>query len=153
VLDKMYSLAEREGVAIEVWPLEFPVLGLYYSDPSLDRPVIAISQHIINQSYILRSVLAEELGHHFTSAGVCFTPTCYPCYHHRFKVTRAEERAMRWAALYLMPGRMLAEALSSGITEAHDLAEHFEVTEGLARFRLELSRKTGEILWGSREIA
>lgn len=149
--DNLCCLAEREGVAVETWPLEFPLFGLYYSDPALGKPVIAVSHQIVRHTRILRTVLAEELGHHFTSAGVCFAST-HCSYHHRLNVTRAEERALRWAALYLMPSAALTRAIRGGIVSIYGLADYFRVTERLVRFRLDLSRKIGEVLW-EREIA
>ncbi len=59
---------------------------------------------------------------------------------------KAEDRAMRWAARFLMPRKSLAEALSNGVTRISDLADHFQVTEEMAHYRLRLSRTTGEVL-------
>ncbi len=69
----------------------------------------------------------------------------------RLLMLKAEDRAMRWAARFLMSRGGLGDALSSGITRINDLADHFQVTEQMAHFRLRLSRTTGEVLWGGGE--
>jgi len=54
---------------------------------------------------------------------------------------RVEYRADKWAALNLIPQAELEEYLSKQETvNAYDLAEHFEVTEEVAEFRMRLSR-------------
>ncbi len=148
---QLCHLIEREGVAYEEHSLKYPVLGIYYYTCRMDRPVIVVSSRIVGHQRLYRCVLAEELGHHYTGAvGQIY---CYSALERDMGRSRWEYRALKWAAQYLIPGRCLAEALGSGIVRVHDLAEHFEVTEGLAKFRLELSRRIGEVLWHPREIA
>ena len=84
-----------------------------------------------------RCVLAEELGHHYTTVGSCL-PRTYFHYRDRVEVSRAEYRALRWAAQWLMPLDKLAQALKRGIVEIWDLADYFYVTEDMAKFRLNL---------------
>jgi len=144
--DSLFRLAEEEGIQIEWWPLEAPLLGLYYRSRRISHSIICISVHITYRIHILRSVLAEELGHHFTaSGGICLAP-CRMGYMDRLRVTRAEERALRWAVLHLIPRDDLVRAIRNGITSYHELTEHFRVTEGFMRYRLELSSRMGERL-------
>jgi hypothetical protein len=54
------------------------------------------------------------------------------------EVSRAEYRALRWAAQWLIPLDKLAQAFKWGIFEVWELAEYFDVTEDMVRFRLSL---------------
>lgn len=53
-------------------------------------------------------------------------------------VSRAEYRARKWAARYLMPRDKLLNALRRDIVEVWDLSDCFEVDEELVRLRLEM---------------
>lgn len=47
---------------------------------------------------------------------------------------------MRWAVNYLMPENDLLDVIGSGLYEPWELAEHFNVIEEFAKFRLRLFR-------------
>lgn len=55
-------------------------------------------------------MLAEELGHHFTSAGFGIPKQFYN-YSERLVITGIEYKALRWAANYLIPENDLLDAL------------------------------------------
>lgn len=65
---------------------------------------------------------AHELGH-------CVTGSFYNRYSKFDVVSRHEARADRWAIEKLVPKNELIEALESEISEAWELAEHFNITE------------------------
>ena len=74
--------------------------------------------------------LAHELGH-------CETGSFY-CRHTPFDERgRHERRAERWAIRKLLPFDDLNDAVSRGIREAWELAEHFELPEALIREAVE----------------
>ena len=79
--------------------------------------------------------MAEELGHHFTSTTECKENACFN-YENRLDVSMIEFMALTWAAQYLIPVDDLYHTVRYGITEAKDLAEHFNVTEEMIYFRL-----------------
>ncbi len=143
--NELFALAGHEGIVVEWWPFMPPVEGIYWARPPAP-PVIGLRDRLAENRARLRCVLAEELGHHYTSAGRCILAHCSGGYG-RLKVGCAEERARRWAAMRLIPGDNLAEALAQGITGIRDLAEHFAVTREMAAYRLRLSHVTGEVLW------
>jgi Zn-dependent peptidase ImmA (M78 family) len=82
-------------------------------------------------------VLAEEIGHHFTSAGER-TPKKHHSMQDRLSIDKCEYKALRRAANYLIPEHDLIDVISEGLCEIWELAEHFDVTEELMRFRLRL---------------
>lgn len=84
-----------------------------------------------------RCVLAEELGHHYTSAGNNL-PVKFSSYRQKMNISRSEYYARKWAALELMPLDMVKKALAAGILEVWELAEEFDVTEDVVRFRMGL---------------
>jgi len=138
----LFSLAEKEGITIEYWDFKPPLEAVYWKNPGLP-PIIGLSNSLLKEkaSYF-RCVLAEELGHHFTTAGNALPQTLFH-YRGRLDVNRAEYRALRWAALYLIPGNKFQQALCSYLKNTWELAEHFNITEEMMKFRLELLIKQG----------
>lgn len=89
---------------------------------------------------LLRSVIAEELGHHFTSVGNCLPKEFYN-YSARQHVDKAEYKALRWAANYLISDDPLLDAFTDGIDGVSTLAEYFMFTPEIANLRLKLFDK------------
>ena len=141
--ERLYEIAECQGIILETHPLPPPVLGHYFVEPGI-APIITLSNGLDGRECLLRSVLAEELGHHFTTTGTMI-PTSYCHYTDRVKVSRAEYRALCWAAKTLMPVVDVRAALAKGLREAWEIAEDFGVTEVLARFRLRMLKTTGAV--------
>lgn len=131
---EMLRLAAKEGIKVEYWKFEPPLEGVYLASPGVP-PVIGISSRMFENSPRFRCVLAEELGHHFTTAGDRL-PKKFFHYRDRLSVSKAEYRALKWAAEYLMPEDKLGEAFLSGCVEAWSIADRFNVTEDMVRFRL-----------------
>jgi Zn-dependent peptidase ImmA (M78 family) len=137
MLKNLFALAEREGIAIEWWDFKPPLEAVYWATPGLP-PVIGLANSLaaVPRAYF-RSVLAEELGHFYTTAANAL-PVTFFHYRDRLAVSRAEYRARKWAALYLVPERKLYRALRKGIREVWELAEWFGVTEEIMALRLNL---------------
>lgn len=132
------SLACNEAIKVEYWDCEPPLEGVYWKHPDLP-PIIGLSKALFGNRKHFPTVLAEELGHHSTTAGNYVWEVCFHC-GDRVNASRAEYRARKWAAEYLMPADKLLEALKHGITETWQLADHFEVDEELVKLRLRLAR-------------
>ena len=82
-------------------------------------------------------VLAHELGH-------CETDAFYCLYTPLVSRARLERKATVWAIEHLIPRDRLREALSEGIVEEWELAEHFGVTREFVRAAA-LYYSTGEV--------
>ena len=137
---EMYKIAERENIDIEWQDFIPPVRGIYWA-PTGIPPVIWLDKSLEYNPRLLRCVMAEELGHHFTTTGNCLCRT-YFNYRDRLGVSRAEHRALRWAAEYLIPKKNLQKASKSGNDTLWGLAELFDVTEEMMKFRLGLMKCT-----------
>lgn len=141
----LLKMADDYGIKVEYWEFRPPLEAVYWSFPGLP-PVIGLSDSLFESRAHFRCVLAEELGHHFTTAGEAIPKTFFH-YSNRLEVSRAEYRAIRWAALHLIPLDKLQQAVKRGICERRELAEHFDVTEDMVDFRLRLPDVRGG--WGS----
>lgn len=133
--------AEANGIRVEYWDFAPPLEAVYWSVPEQGiPPVIGLSRSLFSNRAHFRTVLAEELGHHFTSARDGLPKTFFH-YRDRLEVKREEYRALKWAAKFLIPADKLREAVKKGIREDWELAEHFEVDECLVIFRKRLLRR------------
>jgi Zn-dependent peptidase ImmA (M78 family) len=132
----MFALAEEEGIEILWFDFNPPIRGLYWA-PKKFPPVIGLDNKLDTNTPLLRCIMAEELGHHFTLDRDCLCRT-YFNYRDRLAISKAEYRAFRWAAIYLMPKARLVQAFHLGYVEAWRLADRFNVTEDMVRFRLRL---------------
>lgn len=132
----LIKFAESHGIKIEYWDFVPPLEAVYMSSPGIP-PVIGLSRSLFDSRAYFRCVLAEEIGHHFTTVGSALPETHFH-YSNRLDVSRAEYRALRWAAEYLIPLERLEECLHNNISEIWNLAEYFDVTEQMMRFRLNL---------------
>jgi hypothetical protein len=64
----LLALAKKEGINIEWWHFSPPLEAIYWAIPDLP-PFIGLS-YVLKQrsSAYFRCVLAEEMGHHFTTS-------------------------------------------------------------------------------------
>lgn len=139
-LGGLLRLVEQEGIHLCYTDLsDAPgrrVYGLYYREPRRNLPVIILDHRLEHNLPLHRSVLAEELGHHFTAPSTSVA-VAYTSYSVALALSRDERRALRWACDYLLPVAEVAAAVERGIATPWDLAEHFLVTEWLIWRRLE----------------
>lgn len=131
----LFSLAEKAGIAVEYYDLLPPILGLYWATDEITA--IGLDRSLQKNYSLLRCVLAEELGHHFTTTDEDIGKTFYS-QHDRIMISKAEYKALRWAALHLMPRADLYSAFDAGIVHTWELADYFNVTEYMVKFRCQL---------------
>jgi Zn-dependent peptidase ImmA (M78 family) len=135
--DQLLKLAEKEGIRIVYWDFIPPLEAVYTEFPGLP-PSIGLSKRITRNRAHYRTVLAEELGHHYTTVGD-HLPKEYFHYSDRLETGREEHRAMRWAAECLLPDNELEYVmLDHQITEEWALADFFCVDESLITFKFGL---------------
>lgn len=134
---ELYQIAEREGIAIETWDFSPPLEAIYFREPGIP-PTIGLSNQLLANSTYYRCVLAEELGHYFTTSGLHISSKNMN-YRERLHVGKVEYKAMKWAAEFLIPLKYLKRAIvwECNFTHYH-LAEYFDVTKEMIKFRLEL---------------
>ncbi len=75
----LLKFADEQGIIVEYWDFEPPLEAVYWSAPGVP-PVIGLSRALFSNRAHFRCVLAEELGHHFTSVGSAIPQACreYP---------------------------------------------------------------------------
>ena len=132
----MYEIAQQEDIIVEFFNFAQPLEGIYIVNSDLPI-VIGLNSSLKNNTPLLRSVMAEELGHHFTSVGSC-VPQQFYNYNYRCRINKCEYKALKWAALYLIPLNKLLNAIKCGISTIWELAEFFNVTDEMVNFRLKL---------------
>ena len=107
--------AEKECIEVFYLPLQGKLKGLYYDK------AIAINTNIETTAE-KTCILAEELGHHYTTVGNILNQS-------KIQNRRQERRARAWAYEKLVPLDKLVEAYKKGIRARHELAEYLGVTE------------------------
>lgn len=112
---KLLYEAEKEGMEVICLPFKGKIKGLYYNR------VIAINKNI-DTSAEKTCVLAEELGHYYTSAGNILDQS-------KIENRKQERRARTWAYQKLVPLDKLVLAYKEGIRTKYELAEFLGVTE------------------------
>lgn len=115
-LEKLQDEAYKEGVDIIEKPFESNRIKGLYCDS-----VIALSSDI-KTSAEKACVLAEELGHHYTSTGDILDLSVV--------TNRKQERAARlWAYNHMIGLRRLIDAFEHGCSNRHEIASYLDVTE------------------------
>ena len=134
--EAMESAAMDEGIDIDYRELK-ATKGLLLEDGTMR--VIQISPKV---SYAERACLiAEELGHHFTSAGnTVIRPD-------PIRLSRSEERAFRYAVRTLLPFDRLVDALAKAPRMPYELAEDLQVTEDFLRRALAFWEQTYGLIY------
>ena len=112
---QLVQLAESEDVEIIEMPMNGRNKGLYCDN------VIALSSHV-ETTVETRCILAEELGHHYTSFGDITDQS-------RVENRKQEIKARRWGYSKLVPIKKLIQAYEYGCTGRHEVAEYIGVTE------------------------
>jgi len=135
MIDSLIQFAIDSEIEVTTWDFKPPVRAIYIHLPD-SKPVIAYCPKLEHDTYLFRTVFSEELGHHFTSVGHAL-PKEYYNYADRLVISRAEYKAIRWGALFLMPIDQLLGVIGK-TTETWEIAEYFAVTEEFVKFRLNL---------------
>jgi len=139
-MKKLWSIIKREKIRViyEEGLSDNPekVNGIYMYDPEYG-PIIVLDKKLISFPRLHRCVLAEEIGHYFTTTYTNML-MAYTSYVNQIELSRAERKAMQYATSLLIPDKELTKALDMGIRECYELAEHFDVTEDFIRQKLAL---------------
>lgn len=138
-MQELLQICEREGIHVSYQTL-LPSRGLLgiYIPSHCGGPLIILDRGLATQSRLARCVLAEELGHHFTSSTQ--TLLCASFSLERLLETGGlETKALRWACDHLIPLDKLYKALRQGPT-FEDLVNQFDVTREMMFLGLEYRR-------------
>lgn len=134
-IDEIYEVIEKESIIYEERTLEkLGAKGIYIKVDGIN-PLIVIDSSIVNNNAKYISILAEELGHHFTTFGNLLVPSKY--YMDKLIKDKKENIARKWAANYLISDEEFVQALLSCINNSFDMCEHFNVTYELLIYKIE----------------
>jgi len=117
--EELLREAKREGVEVISWSLKGNTKGAYYNG------VIALGKNITTTAE-KTCVLAEELGHYYTSYGDIIDTS--------ITANRKQEvKARRWAVKRLAPLKSIIKAFEAGCRSMYEMAEYLGVTEEFLR--------------------
>lgn len=148
-IPRLLSIAEKEQIYVHATYLKGYVRGVYHRNSS--GAVILLDKRISSRRE-LGCILAEELGHHFTSTyNICN----YYSHLDAIRINREERIALIWAANELIPDDDFVDMLSwDHPPTRYEMAEHFFVTERLIEIKFEyLYPKLLSTAPGWKEIA
>ncbi|MDK0570223.1 MAG: ImmA/IrrE family metallo-endopeptidase [Clostridium perfringens] len=133
-LSDIYSLIEYENIALEeVYFKSSNIEGIYFKVSEMN-PIIGIHKNLLTDTRKYISVLAEELGHHFTSSGN-LTSECIT-YSDKLNRSKQEKRARIWASNFLISDNEIIGAILQNINTIYGLSLHFNVTEEIIKYKL-----------------
>jgi len=119
MFEQLLKEAEEEGLEVISWSLQGKTKGLYYNG------TIAINKNISTTSE-KTCVLAEELGHYYTSCGNIIDTS-------DTNNRKQEVKARRWAVKRLVTLKRIIQAFEAGCRNMYELAEYIGVTEDFLR--------------------
>lgn len=133
--DELLALARKNKITLKYWDFKPPIEAVYFYYPG-KNPVIGLDPRITKDKRHFRCILAEELGHFFTTCrGSIIT---HYHYRNRIGVYREEYHAMVWAVNYLIPDHELEMAFN--LMPPWELKDFFQVDPEFMAFKLGLSK-------------
>jgi len=131
-LQQLYKLIDQENIRLVEDDIPHRVKGLYFDH------IIVLHKNIDTESE-RNSILAEELGHHFTSTGNILDQSS-------LSAIKQENSARRWAAEQLIKPERLIDAFKAGVRSRWELSQFLDVTEAFIEESLVHMKK----LYGER---
>lgn len=144
-IEKIYQLIEIENIKLEILDsLPDHIQGMYLKD-EFSHPIIVINKSIVDDALKLKIVLAEELGHHFTSVGD--SSVMFNSYTKRIQLDKSEIRALKWATEYLLPLDKLKDAfIKMHYRKIDNIYDELEVPEEFLMARLNFLSKQNDFI-------
>lgn len=138
----LFEICQQQNLDVEYNYLGTNLRGLYIRHPRLYRPLIVLHDSLITNERLLRCVLAEEIGHHFTGAGnymIGYNAST------RIWLDKAEYLAVKWAVNFLVPEDKFI--LKVGRYPLWELADIFYVTHDFIRWQANRLREALKEKW------
>jgi len=134
-LELLQEEALQHDIKIMYASLPKRIKGLYYEDYDTP-PIIALNEHNIENSKEEACIVAEELGHYYTSSGDLLSGVTDVTI-----VRKQEEKARRWAVKRIISLNDIIGAFEYGARTQQEFAEYLETTEGFLCWAIEYYRK------------
>lgn len=133
-LQELFQIIEKENIIFEETNIQYENLtGIYINIPEIP-PTIGISKLIANDRCKYLSIIAEELGHHFTSAGNLTIES--KNYSENLLKSKKENKAKIWAANFLISDEDFVQALYKCISTSCDMCDCFNVTSEILHYKI-----------------
>ena len=132
-LKQIYEIIDNESIILEEVIFKNNIEGIYFKMPDLN-PTIGISEAIVTDSKAYISILAEELGHHFTTFND-LTAECIT-YSDRLLRCKSEFKARRWATDFLISDDEFKLALEYPSINFAEMSDYFNVTNEIIRMKI-----------------
>lgn len=123
--EQLLAHSDEAGLVVREKPLK-------YNDGRIKGNRIAIRQNIETQKE-KACVLAEELGHHYTSSGNILDQT-------KVENVKQEQRARMWAYNKQIGLHGIIDAYKRGCRNIHEMADYLDITEEFLQDALEAYR-------------
>ena len=144
-LNQLLELAKKEKIDIHYLDInKIGVLGLYVKNEGLPH-MIFLDTSIKNDKYKLIEVLAEELGHYFTSIGNSVN-NIYT-YRDKLNVSKCENKATKWASNFLVNEDDIIQLVNSNITCIYEMANIIGVSVDILMKKFEYLSKSKQSLY------
>lgn len=114
-MQHLYNLIESENIRLVEDDIPYRVRGLYFDN-------IIVLHKNIDTTAERNSILAEELGHHFTSSGNILNQSSNSS-------IKQESSARRWAAEQMIKPDRLVDAFNAGVSSRWELSQFLDLTE------------------------
>ncbi|UWD46835.1 ImmA/IrrE family metallo-endopeptidase [Clostridioides difficile] len=149
-LNVLLDLANNEEIEIYYTDkIADDIKGLYINKQGLK--IISLLNSLKQNKTKLIEVLAEELGHHFTSVGNYVSSK--NIHKNKILIDKTENKALRWACEFLITEEEIIHIINSKITCVYEMAEMLEVSIEFLLKRLEfLSRKKNMLDLGNNRF-
>lgn len=133
-LNTIFSIIEKEKIILEEIQINFSdSKGIYLKIPDIP-PTICVDKSILSYSYIYISILAEELGHHFTTNGDLTVKS--KNYSEQLYKNKKERLAKIWGTNFLISDDEFVQALNNCISTIDEMAEYFHVTREVIHYKI-----------------
>ena len=133
-LNEFFCIIEKEKIYLEERNLnQYLFNGIYFKAPDLP-PVIIVEKSIVNDRCKYISILAEELGHHFTSLGNLTIES--KNYSEKLMKNKQEHKAKSWAANFLISDDEFLQALCNCISTPCEICDFFNITNEMLQYKI-----------------
>ena len=146
---QLMQIIRNNNILFEINSLPEDRLGFYQH--SSHATVIIIDDSLNNDPIHFKCILAEEIGHYFTTIGDNM-PYKGITYRKRVAIDKEEEKAIKWAVDYLIDTTRLLHYLSTNLYDRFDeLVDYFEVTEEYLLLKLQFMGRQ-KLHWHIRDM-
>lgn len=133
-LKEMFKIINMENIKLEERKIIYNDMdGLYLKLPDC-CPVIFIRKSILSDMKKYKSILSEELGHHFTTIGDLTIES--ENYQEKLYKNKKEILAKKWAANFLISDEEFEQALCNCISNNCDICDFFNITDEILRYKI-----------------